>query len=261
MAESHGIIIKKQFGQHFLRNHHIVENMIDAVTLNNQSTVLEIGCGDGFLTSAILQQPINQLVIFEIDPEWAAHVQRILPDKRLIMRRENFLDITREEFQRYAPVTILANLPYQVTFPILHLFQKNKDLISEGVVMVQEEVAQKLVKSGGRDYGYSSLFFQHHFTLKLLTKVAPSSFLPPPKVFSRLVYLKPKESIEIPQENLFWAFVKLCFKQPRRTIRNNMRQSHYDVSTLSEDILNLRAQQLDMANLLKIWDMIRPQSQ
>ena len=86
--------------------------------------------------------------------------------------------------------------------------------------MIQEEVAQKIVKTSGRGYGFPSLFFQHYFEWKLLEKVPPGAFFPPPKVYSRLLYFKPKKMLQqIPDEAEFWEFIKHCFAQPRRTLK------------------------------------------
>lgn len=254
--QAHGIAIKKQFGQHFLRQQHYVDHMIERVVLTNESSVLEIGCGDGFLTHSILQTPIARLWVFEIDTEWAGYVQRTYPDARLKIFIENILDVDFEQLKSHQPWTILANLPYQITFPLMHLFQKNRALLREGVVMIQEEVAQKLVKHSGRGYGFVSLFFQHYFELQLLDKVPPTAFVPPPKVDSRLLYFKPRETlVEIPQEEQFWKFIKLCFHQPRRTLRNNLASTQYD---LSEDNKYgpLRAQQMSMEDFLLLWSTI-----
>ena len=257
MAKSHGIAIKKQYGQHFLRDQSVVEHMIDQVKLTNDSSVFEIGCGDGFLTQEIVKHPLARLWVFEIDPQWAGFVKNAIKDKRLTMFEENILDLDFSRLEPHAPWTLLANLPYQITFPILHLLQKNRHLLAEGVIMVQEEVAQKIVKTSGRGYGLPSLFFQHFFEWKLLNKVAPGAFLPPPKVYSRLLYFKPrKKLVEIPNEPEFWKFIKLCFLQPRRTLRNNLSTTHYDMSLLSEDTLKLRSQQMGMEDFLKIWKII-----
>lgn len=257
MAKSHGIAIKKQYGQHFLRDQSVVEHMIEQVKLTNDSSVFEIGCGDGFLTQEIVKHPLARLWIFEIDPQWAGFVKNAIPDKRLTMFEENILDLDFKRLEPHAPWTLLANLPYQITFPILHMLQKNRHLLAEGVIMVQEEVAQKIVKTSGRGYGLPSLFFQHFFEWKLLNKVAPGAFLPPPKVYSRLLYFKPrKKLVEIPNELEFWKFIKLCFLQPRRTLRNNLNSTHYDMSLLSEDTLKLRSQQMGMEDFLKIWKVI-----
>jgi 16S rRNA (adenine1518-N6/adenine1519-N6)-dimethyltransferase len=251
-----GIPLKKQFGQHFLRDQKIVDHMIDAVPLNEKSAVLEIGCGDGFLTQAIIEQPIEKIWVFEIDPDWADYVREKITDERLEIFQDNILDIDFNRLKSNAPWILLSNLPYQITFPIMHLLQKNRDLFQEGVVMIQEEVAQKLVKKSGRGYGFPSLFFQHYFELKLLDKIPPTAFYPPPKVFSRLLYFKPKKKIvEIPNEPDFWKFIKLCFAQPRRTLRNNLAMTHFDASLIDEKKLALRAQQMTMQDFLHIWNL------
>lgn len=261
MAKSHGIAIKKQYGQHFLRDQSVVEHMLDQVTLTDSSSVFEIGCGDGFLTQEIVKHPLARLWIFEIDPQWAGFVKNSIKDKRLSMFIENILDLDFKRLEPFAPWTLLANLPYQITFPILHLLQKNRLLLAEGVIMVQEEVAQKIVKTSGRGYGLPSLFFQHYFEWKLLNKVPPGAFLPPPKVYSRLLYFKPrKKLVEIPNEPEFWKFIKLCFLQPRRTLRNNLNSTHYDTSHFSEEVLKLRSQQMSMQDFLKIWKVIHKEA-
>ena len=256
-GKAHDILLKKKYGQHFLRDQSVVDHMIDAVEIDDAS-VIEIGPGDGFLTKTILAQPIARLWAFEIDPEWADFINKTYANERLTVLHENFLDIDWSKLDRYQPWTVLANLPYQITFPVLYAFQRNRKLLKEGVVMMQEEVAQKIIKTKGRGYGFPSLFFQHYFDWKLLDKVPPTAFYPQPKVYSRLLYFKPKEHIEpIPDEQNFWKFIKVCFKQPRRTLRNNLVQSHYDISKLSDELLAKRAQELDMIALLAIWKSIR----
>lgn len=256
-ARSQGIEVKKKFGQHFLRQASVVDRMIETVHLDNNSSVFEIGCGDGFLTEAILKQPIARLWIFEIDPEWADYVAKKCADKRLTIFQEDILRVDFSKFEPHKPWVLLANLPYQITFPILHSLQANRSLLAEGVIMVQEEVAQKIVKTSGRGYGYSSLFFQYYFEWKMLDKVAPGAFYPPPKIYSRTLYFKPKQNVEpIVNEAEFWKFIKLLFHQPRRTLRNNLMQTHYDLSKFPEELLNLRAQQLGMNDFLAMWTII-----
>lgn len=255
---SQGIPLKKQFGQHFLREQHIVDNIVGAVDLNDQSSVFEIGCGDGFLTRTIIQAPLARLWIFEIDPDWVSHIKKTVHDPRITVFHENILDVDFGRFEQDAPWTLLANLPYQITFPILYMLHKNRHLLKEGVIMVQEEVAQKILKSSGRGYGFPSLYFQHFFEWKALDKIPPTAFLPPPKVFSRLLYFKPKKNVEpIVQEEEFWKFIKFCFKQPRRTLRNNLVQTHYTMSKIPEETLALRSQQMQMEDFVKLWQILQ----
>ncbi|MGE0206814.1 MAG: 16S rRNA (adenine(1518)-N(6)/adenine(1519)-N(6))-dimethyltransferase RsmA [Candidatus Babeliales bacterium] len=251
-----GIEVKKRYGQHFLRNHTVIDHMIDAVSVTGVS-VMEIGCGEGVLTRAILQTKVARLWVFEIDPEWASYVKNSIQDERLAVHEENILDIDPSMLEPYKPWTLLANLPYQITFPILHLVQRNRHLFSEGVVMVQEEVAQKITKTKGKGYGYSSLFFQYYFEWKQMDKIAPSSFFPPPKVYSRLLYFKVKQNVPaIAHEEQFWQFIKLCFRQPRRTLKNNLAQTHYDSAKIPEEYFDLRAQQISMEQFLALWALL-----
>jgi 16S rRNA (adenine1518-N6/adenine1519-N6)-dimethyltransferase len=258
MKQIEGILVKKKFGQHFLRNQPVVDHMLQAVDLNTHSSVLEIGCGDGFLTQSILHMPIVRLWVFEIDPDWAHYVRKRINDERLTIFEENILDVDFSRLESHKPWVLLSNLPYQVTFPILHIIQQNRNLFTKGVVMVQEEVAQKITKTKGRGYGFISLFFQYYFEWKKLDKIPPDAFYPPPKVYSRLLYFKPKtDLIPIVDEEAFWKFIKICFSQPRRTLKNNLQQAHYDLAKVPAEFLSLRAQQMGMEDFLRIWQLLQ----
>lgn len=255
---SKGIPLKKKFGQHFLRDQSIVQHIVDAVPLTASTSVFEIGCGDGVLTKKILEQTIARLWVFEIDTDWAQYVRSNMPDSRLTVYEQNILDLDFSIFQEHAPWILLANLPYQVTFPILHLLQRNRHLLQEGVIMVQEEVAQKILKTSGKGYGFPSLFFQRYFSWKKMDKVPPGAFYPPPKIYSRLLHFKPLENlVPIDDEEEFWKFIKVCFHQPRRTLKNNLSQSHYNWQNIAETALELRAQQMNMEDFIRLWDLIR----
>jgi len=246
---------KKGLGQHFLRKQSVVDNMISKVTVTPEISVLEIGCGDGFLTKAILEQTkCKRLVCYEIDPEWVEFVSKRISDPRLQIRHKNILELHfLLELGPDKPWVILANLPYQITFPIIFLIQQNKALFQEGVIMVQEEVAQKIVASRGKGYSPTSLLLQHNFTWTLMEKIEPGAFSPPPKVHSRLLHFKPRfDQPEIPNEDEFWKFLKLCFRSPRQTLRNNLKTTHL-LADLSDELLSLRAQQLSFDDFLKIW--------
>lgn len=253
---SQGIALKKKYGQHFLQDVSFIHNMLDKVSIVGRS-VFEIGPGQGALTREILKHDVARLWVFEIDQEWVNYLTKTIKDDRFSIHYTNILDVDFSMFEAHQPWTLLANLPYQITFPLLHMLQRERSKLYEGVIMVQEEVAQKIVATRGRDYGYSSLFFQHYFDWQLMDKVPPSAFYPPPKVDSRLLYFKPKKTPKvIPQEESFWVFIKACFKQPRRTLKNNLQQTGYDISGIAEDVLVKRAQQLDMQALLGIWNTL-----
>ncbi len=257
---SEGIPLQKKYGQFFLRDSRVTNDMLEGLPLKN-AAVFEIGCGDGFLTKAILSHPVARLDVFEIDPAWAGTVKALCKtDPRFKMHVTDFLQVTQEQLVAGAPWIVLSNLPYHLTFPILHKIKEFGDLVPAGAFMMQEEVAQKIVQTRGRGYGYVSLFFQYYFDWKLLSKVQPKSFFPEPKVFSRLISFKRKTGvIPIPEEKQFWRFIKLCFAHPRRTFRNNMSQTHINMDLFKDEILDLRSQQMSMQDFLKLWDMVRPE--
>jgi 16S rRNA (adenine1518-N6/adenine1519-N6)-dimethyltransferase len=252
------ILLKKKFGQHFLNQKWVVESATKRVKLDQNSSVLEIGGGAGFLTEEILRHNPARLWVFEIDPDWVEYLQAKFASQiatgQLKVIHQDFLQSKMDIFAEGGPWTILANLPYNVSFPILHRLLQHRAYFQEGVVMVQEEVAQKILKSSGRGYGAVSLLFQHYLNWEMMDQVPPSAFNPPPKVYSRLLYFKPVVNpIAIPQEVAFWKFLKLCFNSPRRTLKNNLMQTHFDYSQVPAETLALRAQQMDLAQFLELW--------
>jgi 16S rRNA (adenine1518-N6/adenine1519-N6)-dimethyltransferase len=258
--EKQGIALKKQFGQHFLQDQFYIDQVVEKIPFTQGMNVFEIGCGEGVLTKAIAAQPnLGSLQVFEIDPEWAALVKKDLQDDpRVQVNLTNILDVNLNELFAGQQWVLLANLPYCITFPILHLLQQSRSVVPQGVIMVQEEVAQKIVQKSGRGYGYPSLFFQHYFDWQLMDRVPPTAFYPAPKVFSRLLYFKANQNPEIIiDEPGFWKFIKACFLQPRRTLKNNLQQSKYGTEPFSEDLLKKRAQELSMQDFLTIWKMLQ----
>lgn len=250
---------KKEHGQNFLRDQSVVDSMLRNAVVTATTPVMEIGCGDGFLTRSILKYtPCKELQVFEIDEEWLNVVKKTVIDPRLKLNLINVLDVQLSEFfTPENPAVLLANLPYHITFPIMHKIQRQSNLFSHGVVMVQEEVAQRLAAQTGRDAGAISHFFQHYFEITLLTKVPPSAFEPQPKIFSRLVGFKPRTQLStIPDIEGFWDFMRQCFRFPRQMLRNNLKGTKYHVPSISEQTLSLRAQQITTEQFVALWNEI-----
>jgi 16S rRNA (adenine1518-N6/adenine1519-N6)-dimethyltransferase len=123
--------------------------------------------------------------------------------------------------------------------------------------MVQEEVAHKIVAQRGKGYNPSTLFLQHHFEWRMMERIEPGAFVPPPKINSRLLYFKPKMDVKpIPDEEQFWAILKLCFRSPRQTLRNNLKTTHLPIERLSPEQLGLRAQQMSFEGFLALWQQL-----
>lgn len=249
---------KKIYGQHFLRNFSIVENIVKQVDTKNRN-ILEIGCGDGFLTNGILNlSRCKKLVAIEVDEEWFFFVKNKFVDPRLEVLNQDILEFDFELLKPLAPMVLLANLPYNITFPILERLIKHKLLFSDLIIMIQEEVAQKLVAFDSRAVGPISLFIQNNFEIKLLEKIGPENFSPAPKVVSRTVHLKPLTN-NIETSEKFWSFVKQCFKTPRQTLKNNLKRTCFskDLDILPVDILEQRPQKLTLDEYLNIWKKLK----
>ncbi len=254
MKSRHGIFFKKQFGQNFLHDHSVTDSIINSVTLSPDISILEIGCGDGFLTKALLDTDAKAIVGYEIDSEWFGYLKKRLKNSRFLLINQDILTVDWTFFEKYVPMVLLANLPYNITFPLLYKIQEHRLLFSEITVMVQEEVAQKIIKKSGKDYGFISLFFQYYFEWSLLDLVPPTAFEPSPQVYSRLLHGKIRNTVDpIYQEEAFWNFVKLCFKQPRRTISNNLIGTIYEKKSIEKSFATLRAQQMSIADFKNLW--------
>ncbi len=256
---------KKSLGQHFLRNKSVVETMVEKVIQScKDATVLEIGCGDGFLTEQILSKSgCSKLICLEIDQHWASVVkEKFEHDPRLEMINADALRVDWASLNNLGkPMVLLANLPYNVASPILRKLCQYSNIFAEGVVMVQEEVAQRTIATEGRNLGFISLFLQHSFNLSLMTKIGPESFSPPPKVDSRLIYFRPKPTkITIDREESFWKFIKASFASPRRMLKNNLKGFNFDQKTIDEKAGLLRAQQMKMDQFIDLWQNISQSS-
>jgi 16S rRNA (adenine1518-N6/adenine1519-N6)-dimethyltransferase len=258
-----GIPLLKKFGQHFLRDEQVLEHIVAIANLPKDAHVIEIGCGQGALTKKLLEQPIAQVLVFEIDPAWSEYVGSTIQDPRLKIITDDVLAINLQEFLAQEPYIgpwhLCANLPYNITFPLVYKLFELRDRIPYLTIMIQEEVAQRIVATYGRSLGFHSLYLQHYATWELHQKIAPGAFFPPPKVNSRVLHATWKHPEPIPHEPEFWKFIKRCFEQPRRMLSNNLAPYAYDTSTMNQQYLIKRAQEMTMTDFLTIWSTIRPQ--
>jgi 16S rRNA (adenine1518-N6/adenine1519-N6)-dimethyltransferase len=233
---------KPKLGQHFLRDPEAVTRIVEALGDISQSTVLEIGPGPGTLTGPLAKKA-GRLIAVEVDRVMAAQLSMayaLAPTVEVIQADILTIDFdtlfaprpgtVRPGIQR-APerVRVVGNLPYYITSDILlHLFafQQYFDRV---VIMVQREVADRLVaKPGGSEYGLLSATAQLYARVEKLFELPPSAFNPPPKVHSAVIRLtmEPKElGIAAPE---LIAFFKLAFAQKRKTLGNNLKANYSD---------------------------------
>lgn len=221
----------KRLSQNFLIDRNIVDKIIRTAGLVSGDAVLEIGPGPGALTSPLLEAGAKVFAI-EKDPVLARELDRLqTPDRRLIAFCSDILDFDLTVLRPYAPLKVIANLPYHITTPILEKLLDSRDLFSSFTIMIQSELAARiLAKSGSKDFSSLALFLQFHTQAVASFKVPASCFYPRPKVDSKVLRLDLR-SPPLKDPAPFFALVRRTFQQRRKMIRSSL-QSLYSSELL-----------------------------
>jgi 16S rRNA (adenine1518-N6/adenine1519-N6)-dimethyltransferase len=190
----HGLDARKRFGQHFLLDLNLTRRIARAAAPLDQGTIIEVGPGPGGLTRALLLEGAINVVAIELDPRPLPALAELqaAADGRLRVIEGDALAIDPAALGP-APRRIVANLPYNVSAPLLVRWLHAADAITDMVLMFQREVVDRLVAAPRtKDYGRLSVLAQHVCTARRLFDVAPSAFVPPPKVTSSVAQLTPR---------------------------------------------------------------------
>ena len=233
-----GLTPRKRWGQHFLVDRNILTKVIRTAELEKEDVVLEIGPGLGEMTLALARQ-VNKVIAVEIDRKLVKILKEKAADFSNIMVIEaDVLKIRFEQLcrQGHQPLKVVANLPYQISTPLLFRFIESRDLFSSLTLTLQREVAERMIASpGGKDYGPLSIFTQSVSDLSIQFYIKPSAFFPPPKVESAVIHMVWKERPFVKPEEQGWfkKVVKGCFSYRRKRLINALR--HADL-LLPEDL-------------------------
>jgi len=214
---------KKSLGQHFLTDKNIVRKIVKIADVQKGDFVWEIGPGKGILTEELLQTGCK-LTAFEIDKK----LHPLLVDKfsgTIKLIKKDILKVNWEDYFPAKKVKIVANLPYQITSPILFKVVTFANQFSQVVIMIQKEVAQRInAKIGSKDYGILTLKMQFYFNVSYGFTVKSHLFYPRPRVDSAVIKLIPrKNKPEIEDEKFFWRIVETAFRNRRKMLRNNLK--------------------------------------
>ena len=212
--------LKKRFGQHFLRDKGVVRKIVEAAEIKPTDKIVEIGGGSGALTEEILRNSPLQLTVLEIDPQWWKYLSEKFTDARILNEDAVTFDFSSlKEKHKF-----LGNLPYNVSTAILRNILRHRGIFERGIFMVQKEVADRLTATAGKNYGYLPALFQLFFEFKKLFNVSPTSFYPPPKVWSTVFLMKPKNFLMDEEELLeYERFLKKAFSQRRKKLKSNLK--------------------------------------
>ena len=225
----HGLRPKKSFSQNFLCSPHAVDAIAAAAVDGGPSlieTVVELGPGCGTLTAALLAQGVR-VVAFEHDRDMLALLEREFTTDALQVRAGDAATLKYRELaaELGAPVAVVGNLPYAITGAILRRLIEDYSALKHAVIMIQREVADRLVApAGSSSYGALSVFSHNVFAVERVIKVPKTAFHPPPKVDSAVVKLTPRPQPLTPPDRAFAAVVHGAFQARRKTLRNALRQ-------------------------------------
>ncbi|MBI2095375.1 MAG: ribosomal RNA small subunit methyltransferase A, partial [Candidatus Omnitrophica bacterium] len=186
---------------------------------------LEIGPGLGFLTRSLLEKKAS-VVAVEKDPLYAKFLRGYFKDRAFALLEKDILKTDLKKDLGFSePVKVAGNIPYNITSPIVEWLVSQKSLVSEAVLTVQREVAERLgAQPGGKTWGPLSVFAQFHAEVSLLRRIGRESFYPPPKVDSavaRLVFLK-KPPARVDDEAAFFALIRRAFQKRRKMLLNSL---------------------------------------
>ncbi|AIQ10620.1 16S rRNA (adenine(1518)-N(6)/adenine(1519)-N(6))-dimethyltransferase RsmA [Paenibacillus durus] len=232
---AHGFSFKKSLGQNFLIDQNILNKIVDAAGLDKSTGALEIGPGIGALTER-LAQTAGAVTAVEIDQRLIPILQEVLsPYPHVKIRHADVLNVDLhelfgEDFAEVGKVSVVANLPYYVTTPILMKLLEEKLPLANIVVMIQKEVAERMAASpGGKDYGSLSIAVQYYSEPELICTVPHTVFIPQPNVESAVIRLKVRERppVEVRDEQHFFEVVRASFTQRRKTISNNLKSRFF----------------------------------
>jgi 16S rRNA (adenine1518-N6/adenine1519-N6)-dimethyltransferase len=263
---------QKKFGQNFLIDTHVLEEIIAAAQITADDFVLEIGPGIGTMTQ-YLCEAARSVVAVEIDGGLIPILQETLApyDNVEVMQADILkVDIDRLVRERNGgrPIKVVANLPYYITTPIIMELFESRVPIESITIMVQKEVADRMQEGpGSKEYGALSLAVQYYAKPEIVAQVPPSCFMPQPKVGSAVIRLTrhQKPPVEVASEKLLFQVIRASFNQRRKTLANGL--SNFGAFSLNKEELtaciealgvpaNVRGEALSLEQFARLSNLI-----
>lgn len=253
---------KKSLGQNFLIDNNIKRKIVDSASIDSESLILEVGPGNGAITKLLVEKNVP-VIAFEIDTRLKSELDKI-NSSNLTVIYQDFLSVDLNEVlndYKYKKIHLIANLPYYITTPIINKVM-NEVSIYEMIIMVQKEVGDRFkAKPNSKEYNSLSVFLQYYFDIEKVTLVSRNSFMPKPNVDSIVVkFTRKNDLMYVKNIEGFFEFVRSCFKQKRKNLRNNLRD--YDLDKVEKSLnligkdLTYRAEQLSLEDFVNAYNNI-----
>ena len=262
-----GHTARKRFGQNFLHDTHVIQNIVAAICPQKEQFLLEIGPGLGALTEPVAEQ-IDRLTVLELDRDLAERLRHhpFLHQKLNVIETDvmqfDFAQLYASEklAEEQQKIRVFGNLPYNISTPLMfHLF-KFCDIIQDMHFMLQKEVVKRLCAApNSKAYGRLTIMTQYFCQVMPVLEVPPSAFKPAPKVDSAVVRLIPHQQLPHAVKDLYWLnrVTAQAFNQRRKTLRNALSTLILpeNLTALSID-LNARAENLSIADYARLADWL-----
>lgn len=229
VLQKYNFNFQKKFGQNFLIDTNILEEIIDAAEITEDDFVLEIGPGIGTMTQYLCESA-REVVAVEIDTNLIPILEDTLSayDNVSVLNQDILkVDINKlaMEHNNGKPIKVVANLPYYITTPIIMGLFESHVPIDSITIMVQKEVADRMQEGpGSKEYGALSLAVQYYSNPEIVVNVPPSCFMPQPKVGSAVIKLTRHEQppVEVTNEKRLFQIIRASFNQRRKTLANGL---------------------------------------
>ena len=271
LLDRYGLRAKKQFGQNFLVSERVFRAIVDATVRTDEDWIVEIGAGLGTLTARLAERvPEGKVIALERDPDMVTVLRGELANvENVQIEAADALkyDLRMAARWRGVSIAVCGNLPYHIAAPILFRVIEARASISRAVVMLQKEMADRLLAPpGGKDYGALGVMIRTYADVAPVAKVGAGAFVPPPKIDSTVVKLTPLPGaaprVAISDEAHYSAVVHAAFGQRRKTLRNALRAA-FDEAAVDRALAATaidgirRGETLDIAEFAKLAEALK----
>jgi 16S rRNA (adenine1518-N6/adenine1519-N6)-dimethyltransferase len=243
---------KKFLGQHFLTDQNTARKIVDSLVGGaSKRAVLEIGPGMGVLTKYLVNRADVDLTVIEVDRESVAYLKKEFAPGTLQILEGDFLELNLSEIFP-GKFSVIGNFPYNISSQIFFNLLDYHDHVEQVVCMLQKEVADRLAaKHGNKTYGILSVLLQAWYSVRVLFKVSPGAFHPPPNVMSAVIRLERNERQQLGcDKTLFVQVVKQGFNNRRKTLRNALKNLNLAQSVTVLPVMDKRAEQLSVEEFI-----------
>jgi 16S rRNA (adenine1518-N6/adenine1519-N6)-dimethyltransferase len=263
---------RKSLGQNFLTDRNALERIVAKVDPQANDIIIEIGPGTGLLTRQLLRRPLSKLLAFELDKRAVPELRRefAAEEARFEVREQDFLevDLPALSASESSCLRVVGNIPYYITSPILFKLIDERSAITDAMLLVQLEVAERLTATPStKAYGIPTVLANFFGEVKLMFRIPAGAFRPVPKVDSAVIHVDFRRNYFVrtarqrPEgfdEEVFRMLVRGAFAMRRKTLRNNLKSLTTSDSVAKLDagplapLLDLRAEALDISQFIDL---------